>query len=84
MGVVYALLADLMELYIVDNIKKQTKMENKEIKKETIMKKVKEVLQIVSIPAAIIIGALMIKKQMDKPSIRFCFNTWDDDDYFFE
>lgn len=33
MGVVYALLADLMELYIVDNIKKQTKMENKEIKK---------------------------------------------------
>lgn len=48
------------------------------------MKKVKEVLQIVSVPAAIIIGALMIKKQMDKPSIRFCFNTWDDDDYFFE
>ena len=31
-------------------------MENKEIKKETIMKKVKEVLQIVSVPAAIIIA----------------------------
>ncbi len=80
MVAVYALLPDLMELSIADNIKYQTKMENK----ETIMKRVKEVLQIVSVPAAIIISAFIIKKQMEKPSIRFCFNTYDDDDYFFE
>lgn len=84
MVAVYALLPDLMELSIADNIKYQTKMENKKIKKETIMKRVKEVLQIVSVPAAIIISAFIIKKQMEKPSIRFCFNTYDDDDYFFE
>lgn len=80
MVAVYALLPDLMELSIADNIKYQTKMENK----ETTMKRVKEVLQIVSVPAAIIISAFIIKKQMEKPSIRFCFNTYDDDDYFFE
>jgi len=54
-----------MELSIADNIKYQTKMENKEIKKETIMKRVKEVLQIVSVPAAIIISAFISKKSMN-------------------
>lgn len=58
MVAVYALLPDLMELSIADNIKYQTKMENK----ETIMKRVKEVLQIVSVPAAIIISAFIINK----------------------
>ena len=42
-------------------------MENKEIKKKTIMKKVKEVLQIVLVPAAIIAGAFILKKGIGKP-----------------
>ena len=54
-------------------------MENKEIKNETIMKKVKEVCKIASVPIAIIIGALLIKNQMQKPSIKYCVSAYDSD-----
>ncbi|MCK8621450.1 hypothetical protein [Prevotella sp. E13-27] len=54
-------------------------MENKEIKNETIMKKVKEVCKIAAVPIAIIIGALLIKNQMQKPSIKYCVSAYDSD-----
>ncbi len=56
-------------------------METKEIKRESIIERVKEVCKVAAVPAAIIVGALLVKKQMQKPSIKYCINTWESD-YF--